>query len=397
MLARGVRAWNRIDRIAMRSERQQPQRPATDPGPGDPATLRRGWTTGACAAAAAKAGFQALLTGAFPNTIAIRLPKGETPDFEVVRTAWTEPGGAVCGVIKDAGDDPDVTHGVELRCTVRRARAGAGLFFKAGPGVGTVTKPGLPIKPGEPAINPGPRQIIRDNLADLAEAHDAPMDLEVTISIPGGEAIAEKTWNPRLGIAGGLSVLGTTGIVRPFSCSAWIHSIHRGVDVARATGLTHIAGSTGSRSEDAVRAHYGLGDQALIDMGDFVGGLLKYARRHPVERITIAGGFAKMVKLAQGATDLHSARSQVDFGLLAQMVGTLGGDAALCAQVEAANTAAEVLDLCQALPLPALVARRARETALATLGGGRLDTMVVDRAGAILATSGAAGETGDDS
>ncbi len=369
----------------MRPERQQVQRPATDPGLGGPAALRRGWTTGACAAAAAKAAFQALLTGAFPEKIGIRLPKGETPDFEIVRPDWTDRGGAVCGVIKDAGDDPDVTHGVELRCTVRPAPAGSGLGFKAGPGVGMVTKPGLPIPPGEPAINPGPRQIIGDNLADLAEAHDAPLDLEVTISIPGGEAIAEKTWNPRLGIVGGLSVLGTTGIVRPFSCSAWIHSIHRGVDVARATGLTHIAGSTGSRSESAVRAHYGLSDQALIDMGDFVGGLLKYARRHPVERITIAGGFAKMVKLAQGATDLHSARSQVDFEGLAKMVRALGGDAALCARVASANTAAEVLDLCQGLSLPALVARRARETALATLGGGRLDTMVVDRAGAILA------------
>ncbi len=146
-----------------------------------------------------------------------------------------------------------------------------------------------------------------------------PADVEITVSIPGGEEIAKRTWNPRLGIEGGLSVLGTTGVVRPFSCSAWIASIHRGVDVARATGTPHVAGCTGATSERVVQALYGLPDHAMLDMGDFFGGLIKYLRRHPVERLTIGGGIGKITKLAQGAVDLHSARSQVDFDALAEM------------------------------------------------------------------------------
>ena len=165
-------------------------------------------------------------------------------------------------------------------------------------------------------------------------------DVEIEISIPGGEALARKTWNPRLGIVGGLSILGTTGIVHPFSCAAWIASIHRGVDVARAMGLTHVAGCTGSTSEDAVRAHYGLPLEAMIDMGDFAGGLLKYLREHPVARLTIGGGFGKMVKLAQGAMDLHSGRSQVDFEWLAR---ACPGDAE--PRSVPANTAQQVLEL----------------------------------------------------
>ncbi len=154
---------------------------------------------------------------------------------------------------------------------------------------------------------------------ELCTAHGISPDVEITISIPGGEAVALKTWNPRLGIIGGLSILGTTGIVHPFSCAAWIHSIHRGIDVARAAGLSRIAGSTGSTSEDAVRKLHALPDIALIDMGDFAGGMLKYLRAHPVDNVTISGGFAKLTKLAQGAMDLHSSRSQIDLNFLADV------------------------------------------------------------------------------
>ena len=144
-------------------------------------------------------------------------------------------------------------------------------------------------------------------------------DVEIEIAIPGGEALAAKTLNGRLGIVGGLSILGTTGIVVPYSCSAWIHSIHRGIDVARAAGLTHIAGATGAASEAAVKALHGLPETALIDMGDFVGGMLKYVRTHPVPRVTIAGGVGKMTKLAQGLLDLHSRRGSVDLAVLAEL------------------------------------------------------------------------------
>ena len=223
-------------------------------------------------------------------------------------------GWAEAGVVKDAGDDPDVTHGTTV--IVRAEPGGKGITFRAGPGVGTITKAGLPLPPGEPAINPVPRRMMEAEAAALGFA-----DVRLTVSIPGGAEIAQKTWNPRLGIDGGLSILGTTGIVRPFSCAAWIASIHRGIDVARAAGLSHVAGTTGATSEKAVQNMFALPDHGMLDMGDFVGGMLKYLVRHPIERLTIGGGFAKLTKLAQGATDLHSDRSQVDFAALAELAG----------------------------------------------------------------------------
>ena len=236
---------------------------------------------------------------------------------------------ARAGIVKDAGDDPDVTHGALIVATVRLAPPGAGVSFKAGEGVGTVTRPGLPLPVGEPAINPAPRAMIRANLEEVATRLGAGVDAIVEISVPGGERIAERTANGRLGILGGLSILGTTGIVIPYSCSAWIHSIHRGVDVARASGCAHIGAATGETSEAAIRALYGLPDHALIEMGDFVGGLLKYLREHPVPRLTIAGGPAKMTKLAEGKLDLHSKRGAVDLAALAERVALAGGAPAL--------------------------------------------------------------------
>src|SRR5690606_16010735 len=153
-------------------------------------------------------------------------------------------GWATAGVIKDAGDDPDVTHGALVLATVRFGAPGSGVTFRAGEGVGTVTKPGLPLPVGEPAINPAPRAMITGAVSRLAAEHGAAGDVEVTIAIPGGAALAQRTWNPRLGIVGGLSILGTTGVVHPYSCSAWIASIHRGIDVCRANGITHAAACT---------------------------------------------------------------------------------------------------------------------------------------------------------
>src|ERR1700729_880290 len=306
--------------------------------------LRRGWTTGTCATAAAKAAFAALVTGEFPDPVEVTLPRGERPGFALAMTR-REGKAASAGVVKDAGDDPDVTHGALVVATVRLGQPGTGVTFRAGEGVGTVTRAGLPIPPGEPAINPVPRRMIHDAIAEVAAATSRAADAEVEISIPGGEALAAKTLNGRLGIVGGLSILGTTGIVEPYSCSAWIHSIHSGIEVARAAGLSHIAGATGSNSEAAVQKLYGLPEIALIDMGDFVGGMLKYLRRHPVPRVTIAGGVAKMTKLAQGFTDLHSKRGAVDLVELANVVAAAGGSAPLCQRIVSANTAAEAFAL----------------------------------------------------
>ena len=336
--------------------------------------LRRGWTTGACATAAVKAAFTALRIGKFPDPVTITLPKGETPAFALALEGRGE-GWARAGIIKDAGDDPDVTHGCMVIATVREG--GAGIRFMAGPGVGMVTKAGLPIAPGEPAINPVPRRMMEQVVAELGGA-----DLEIEISIPDGAALALKTWNPRLGIIGGLSILGTTGIVHPFSCAAWIASIHRGIDVARAMGLQHVAGCTGSTSEDAVRQHYGLPLEAMLDMGDFAGGLLKYLRDHPVARVTIGGGFGKITKLGQGALDLHSGRALVDLGWLADLAPELPRQ-----KVLAANTAQEVLEFGNAPRL----AQRVAEAALASVrqvlrdSGVAAEVMIVSRNGTIIA------------
>ena len=334
--------------------------------------LRRGWTTGACAAAAAKAAFTALRTGEFPDPVSIPLPGGGRAAFALAE--WRlEPGAALAGIVKDAGDDPDVTHGALIR--VRVSPGGPGVAFRAGPGVGAVTRAGLPIPPGEPAINPAPRQMVRAALAEVG-----PADVVVEIGVAEGERLAQRTLNGRLGIVGGLSILGTTGIVVPYSCAAWIDTIHRGIDVARAAGLGHVAGATGSTSEAAVAALYSLPEVALIEMGDFVGGLLRYIRRHPVARLTIAGGVAKMTKLAQGRLDLHSKRGAVDMADLAALAGVPG--------VAAANTVAEAFSI--APGLGEAVAQGAWRTAAAALDGAPivLDVAVFDREGRLVGRHG---------
>jgi cobalt-precorrin-5B (C1)-methyltransferase len=365
--------------------------PAAMSDPEQATPLKRGWTTGACAAGAARAAFEGLLTGQFPDPVPVALPKGLRPEFAL---ATHELGAdfARAGIVKDAGDDPDVTHGALIVATVRLTPRGSGVSFRAGDGVGTVTRPGLPLPVGEPAINPAPRAMIRANLEEVATKLGADVDAIVEISVPDGESIAKRTANGRLGILGGLSILGTTGIVIPYSCSAWIHSIHRGVDVARASGCVHIGAATGETSETAIRAFYGLPDHALIEMGDFVGGLLKYLREHPIPRLSIAGGPAKMAKLAEGKLDLHSKRGAVDLAALAERVAHAGGPPSLVAAIAGANSGLHAFELAATagFDLPALVADGAWATAAAVLAGqsGALETMVVGRDGRVLASSG---------
>ncbi|HEY9367789.1 cobalt-precorrin-5B (C(1))-methyltransferase [Streptomyces sp.] len=352
--------------------------------------LRPGWTTGACATAATTAAYTALLTGDFPDPVTITLPKGPTPSFALAAEKLGG-GRAMAGIVKDAGDDPDVTHGALVRSTVRLLPAGSGVVFRAGSGVGTVTLPGLPLEVGEPAINPVPRQMMRDHVARVAAAHGGTGDVEITLSVDHGEELARSTWNPRIGILGGLSILGTTGIVVPYSCSAWIDSIRRGVDVARAAHLTHVAGCTGSTSERTVTEVYELPELALLDMGDFAGAVLKYIRRHPVDRLTLCGGFAKLSKLAAGHLDLHSARSQVDKPFLADLARAAGASEALAEEITAANTGLAALRLCEAagVPLGDAVAARARDEALAVLRGApvAVDVICIDRAGTVVGRS----------
>ena len=339
--------------------------------------LKRGWTTGACATAATKAGLYALWSDEKLDVVSITLPKGEQPLF---RISFFEQkiDGVEVGIIKDAGDDPDVTHGSLIKVKVQETDNG--IEFCAGPGVGIVTKPGLPIPVGDPAINPMPRKFISEIINETAKLFNKLPNIKVTISIPDGENIAKKTWNPRLGIENGLSILGTTGIVRPFSCAAWIASIHRGIDVAVATKTSHVAGCTGSTSESVVQSLYKLPDHAMLDMGDFSGGLLKYLRRHPIQKLTIGGGIGKITKLAQGAKDLHSKRSQVDFEILNKWSTEFN-----LGKIKNVNTALEALEICGP-KLAEIVAKKALERINEQLLNSNVicDVVIIDRAGNIV-------------
>lgn len=359
--------------------------------------LRKGWTTGACATAAAVAAAEGWMSGRLPQQVTIVLPRNVEATFPVADGA-VGAGDCWAAVVKDAGDDPDVTHGATIRSRLTPGAPGSGLGFAAGPGVGTVTKPGLPLDVGQPAINPAPRSYLAANLLrcrDLGAelARPLPEDLVVEVSVDNGEQIAQSTWNGRLGIVGGLSILGTTGVVIPYSCAAWIDSIRRGIDVARALGLTHVVGSTGDTSERAAQQHLGVGESALLDMGDFVGAVTRYLRKHPVDRLTIAGGFAKLSKLADGHLDLHSRRSQVNCDFLAELALSVSDNTALADAVRRSPTGLAAFRTARdaGVDLAAPVARRALEVVTAdlatTAAGGQISVgiLVVDREGNVVA------------
>ena len=314
--------------------------------------LRSGLTTGSCATACCVAAAQHLLGDCSaelsplePITVEITLPKGKNVSLVICEQEWSEKN-ATSSTIKDAGDDPDVTHGAKV--SVKLALTDSmGVAFRAGSGVGTVTREGLALAVGEPAINPIPRKMMTEHLEKMAEQYKYVGGFEVTVSVADGENLALKTMNPRLGIIGGLSILGTTGIVRPFSCSAYIASIHQGIDVAKANGITHIAATTGNQSEAAMIQKYRFQEMALIEMGDFVGAVLKYLKRQTLEKLSVCGGFGKLTKLAQGHMDLHSRASTIDFEFLAQIAREEGANKALADKILTANTSIEALNLCQ--------------------------------------------------
>ncbi len=345
--------------------------------------LRSGYTTGACATATSLAAAQLMLTGVSATEMEICLPRGKTVVFQL--TACARQGDtARADTIKDAGDDPDATHGATVFAEIQLSKQ-VGVRFAAAEGVGTVTRAGLMLAVGEPAINPVPRQMISQHLQSLAEANNYTGGFEVAIGMVNGEKIAEQTMNGRLGILGGVSILGTTGIVRPYSCSSYIASIHQGIDVARANGVLHIAVCTGSTSETVARKLYGLEDMALVEMGDFVGAVLKYIPKHPIPRLSVVGGFGKLSKLADGHLDLHSRKSSVDFLWLAGLVAQSG--TLLCEKIKSSNTSAEVLQHCEKAGVN--IADRVCERALINIKKYtgdliQVDVVAVDREGGVV-------------
>ncbi|MDB5979563.1 MAG: putative cobalamin biosynthesis-related protein [Pseudomonas sp.] len=356
-----------------------------------PAPLRSGYTTGSCATATCLAAAQWLLNGEVNDAVEIVLPKGKRVQMRLeFCRAFAD--GAEAGTIKDAGDDPDVTHGALVFSRVRLV-AHPGVSFVAGPGVGTVTRPGLVLGVGEPAINPVPRKMITEHLLQLAQASNYTGGFQVTLCVEGGELLALKTMNPRLGILGGLSILGTSGIVRPFSCAAYIASIHQGIDVAKTNGYLHIAACTGNASEDTMRRFYDLPEIALIEMGDFIGAVLKHLRKVPVTKLSICGGFGKISKLAAGHMDLHSRHSSIDLPQLANWAAVLGADDALQQAIREANTSQQALAMASAvgIALGDEVCRHALLFAQSVVPKQvEVEVFAIDRQGAIVGHAGVA-------
>ena len=263
--------------------------------------------------------------------------------------------------------------------------------FKAGVGVGVVTRAGLELEVGEPAINRVPRKMMREHLERQALRFGFENGFEVTVGVENGEALAQKTMNPRLGILGGLSILGTSGIVRPYSCSAWIASIHQGIDVASANGVTHIAASTGNTSEAAIQQKYGLDEIALIEMGDFAGAVLKHLKKVPVPRLSICGGFGKITKLAGRNMDLNSRSSSIDFQFLADQSLEQGGTAELARKIVAANTSMEAYHICkkEGVDIAAAICQQAREFAIGVTGDNiDIEVWSIDRSGEFIGHAG---------
>ncbi|WP_409277285.1 cobalt-precorrin-5B (C(1))-methyltransferase [Pseudomonas defluvii] len=354
-----------------------------------PAPLRSGLTTGSCATATSLAAARLLLTGQASDAVQITLPKGKVVQMRLEFCRLLDDG-AEAGTLKDAGDDPDVTHGALLYSRVR-LQAQPGVRFVAGSGVGTVTRPGLVLAVGEPAINPVPRKMMTEHLQRLAEEAAYAGGFEVTVNVRDGENLALKTMNPRLGILGGLSILGTSGIVRPFSCAAYIASIHQGIDVAKTNGYLHIAACTGNASEDTMRQYYNLPEIALIEMGDFVGAVLKHLRKVPVDKLSICGGFGKISKLAAGHMDLHSRHSSIDLPQLAGWAAAIGADAKLQAAIIQANTSQQALALAHAagVALGDAVCAHARAFAQTIVPPQvQVEVFAIDRQGGIVGQAG---------
>ncbi|SEG55777.1 cobalt-precorrin-5B (C1)-methyltransferase [Thermomonospora echinospora] len=320
--------------------------------------LRTGWTTGSCASAAAKAATSLLRTGRRPDHVEIALPSGNRVTFRVEDCDLdTARGRARAVVVKDAGDDPDVTHGARVTADVSWLD-GPGVELDGGEGVGVVTKPGLGLELGGPAINPVPRRMITHAVAEaltgdaLEQAPPAPADpgtgrgVRVVISVPDGERMARKTTNKRLGILGGISILGTTGIVRPFSTASWRASVEQAVSVMAAQGESTLVLCTGGRTEKgAMKMLPKLPEVCFVEVGDFTGAALRRAVGHGLRQVVFVGMVGKLTKLASGVLMTHYTRSRVSTELLSGITTDMGGTPELAAEVARANTARHAYEL----------------------------------------------------
>ncbi len=344
--------------------------------------MRTGYTTGSCAAAAAKAAVTTLLTGEPTEEVTIHLPVGQDAAFRIHRCEWVDDQRVLCSVIKDGGDDPDATHGAEICVTVNRAPDQEGLKITGGPGVGTVTRPGTGIDVGEPAVTRVPRRMMAESVSAAAQSAglDAEAGFVAQVSVTGGEEIALKTTNARLGVLGGISILGSTGVVQPFSTAAWRASVHLAVDVAATNGLDHVVLSTGTRSEEYSRRHLDLPDMAYIEAGIFSGPSMKRCVMRNIPRATHVGMVGKFSKMAMGYFVTHVAGNQVDTNFLAELAAECGATPEVQEEIRGASSArhfqeiAQANDLMQVIPMMCrMVCDESRK-----LLGDDADSLIVD-------------------
>jgi cobalt-precorrin-5B (C1)-methyltransferase len=336
--------------------------------------LRSGFTTGACAAAAAKAAALAIITGSGPTDVEIPFPDGSRKSFAVHHCKITNiidgrDEEATASVIKDAGDDPDVTNKAEIVVTVQAGHRSAvsekcilldDILLCGGQGIGTVTKPGLSVQVGQPAINPVPRQMIVAAVREVTKKKK----VTVTISIPKGEELAEKTLNKRLGILGGLSILGTTGIVRPISADAWTATIQASLDVAKEAGLSEVVLSTGRTSEKGAQEVLALPEEAYAMMGDYLEFSLTEAAKRNFKTIHLSGMWAKIMKAAMRIPQTHVRNGALEMVDGAKLLAELGATGKLLQKIEESNTAREMYSHIEAAKRKELVEKvclKARE------------------------------------
>lgn len=332
--------------------------------------MRTGFTTGACSAAAARAATLALVHGEVPNTVECTLPNGQRVMF-AVSEGRRDDRCAHAMVIKDAGDDPDCTQGAHLTADVcLRPDLPGQVLLVGGFGVGTVTMPGLGLDVGGPAINPVPRRNIEENVRAAAGTLLDQHGLEVTISVPQGVAMSKKTLNARLGIIGGISILGTTGIVRPYSTAAYRASVVQGIQVVAAQGQDTVVLTTGGRTEKFVMQELPhLPHACFVQMGDFLRYALDTAVKQRLRHVVIGGMVGKLTKMAQGETITHAGRAEVDTGLLAEIAAELGAPADACDDIRQAETARYAAERMEALGLARQFHEALAHRVVATLCG----------------------------
>jgi cobalt-precorrin-5B (C1)-methyltransferase len=342
-------------------------------------TLRTGYTTGTTATAATKAALLALVTGRPAEQVTVALPKGKAATLKI---AWTraDRDRVTCAAIKDGGDDPDATHGAEICSTVSFSDTLGIVTVDGGKGVGRVTKPGLGLEMGRAAINPTPMSMLRQAVNEVASEHLKSRGVDVIISVPKGEEIAKKTDNPRLGIMGGISILGTTGIVLPYSTASFAAAIRQSLDVAIAMRADTAVLTTGGRSEDFARALFpSVPDHSFVQMGDFAGYSIKQCAAKKIRKAIIAGFIGKLTKMAMGVKQTHVRGSHVSVEFMAQLAQQCGAPESVGNEIKQANTARHVAEIVAKHKVEGffdLVCKKVHEQMLEHSKGG-LDIQVV--------------------